>query len=93
MNQLTRLLTETFGITFSNASATQKMALVECIAFLMRSDGSYCLRDAIASMPEVEMPEALNSAITLKDCKEGLTLIALLYGGMNRDCSGVSEED
>jgi hypothetical protein len=44
--------------------------------------------------PEVIMPPPVRlCSLRLADFREGLTLLALLYGGVNRDCSGVSSED
>lgn len=88
------LLTETFGVSFAKATTDQKLALIECSAFLMRQP-EYSLRDAIAAIePTVRMPPAIeHSKLQLEGFKEGLILLALLYGGVNRDCGGVVSED
>jgi len=54
----------------------------------------YSLRDAIAAIePSVKMPSVIAlSKLKLESFKEGLILLALLYGGVNRDCGGVSED-
>jgi hypothetical protein len=91
---ITQLLTKTFGVAFGKATTDQKLALIECSAFLMRQN-DYSLRDAIAAIePTVRMPPAIAfSKLKLDSFGEGLTLLALLYGGINRDCSGVASED
>jgi hypothetical protein len=83
---ITQTLTDTFGITFLQATTSQKLALIECVAFLMRQS-DYCLRDALVIItPEVTMPPAVSFCdLLLEDFREGLTLLALLYGGINRD--------
>ena len=90
---ITGILTETFGVAFGRASTDQKLALIECVAFLMRQS-DYSLRDAIAAIePSVKMPSVIAlSNFKLESFKEGLILLALLYGGVNRDCGGVSED-
>jgi len=90
---VTQVLTDTFGITFLRATTDQKLALIECAAFLMRQS-DYCLRDVITVItPEVTMPPAVrNCNLPLEDFREGLTLLALLYGSVNRDCGGASED-
>ena len=90
---ITQTLTTAFGITFSQASQNQKLALIECTAFLMR-ETDYYLKEALCILtPEVPMPPELSSCnLTLKDFREGLTLLALLYGGVTRDYGGISED-
>jgi hypothetical protein len=87
---VTQVLTDNFGPTFLLATTDQKLALIECSASLMRRGGS--LREAIAFLtPEVPMPTAVRFCSShLESYREGLTLIALLYGGVNRD-SGAFE--
>jgi hypothetical protein len=91
---ITQLLTTNFGICFDRATTDQKLALIECLAFLMR-EGRYSLQDAIVIVtPAVRMPPQLSlSKLRLENFKEGLTLLALLYGGLNRDCGDVTSED
>jgi hypothetical protein len=91
---ITQALTDTFGITFLRATKEQKLALMECVAFLMRQS-DYSLRDVIAAIePPVKMPSAIAlSKLKLESFKEGLILLALLYGGVNRNCSDVASED
>lgn len=91
---ITQLLADTFGVSFLKATTDQKLALLECSAFLMRQP-SYSLRDAIAAIePEVGMPPAVAlSKLRLENFREGLTLLALLWGGVNRDCGVVPSED
>jgi hypothetical protein len=89
---VTQVLTNSFGTTFLKATTDQKLALIECSAFLMRQ-GNYSLREAISIVtPEVVMPPPVRlCSLRLDGFSEGLTLLALLYGGVNRDC-GNNEE-
>lgn len=91
---ITQLLTETFGVSFYKATTDQKLALLECSAFLMRQP-SCSLQDALAAIePEVMMPQAVAlSKLQMENFREGLTLLALLYGGVNRDCSVFSPSE
>jgi len=90
---VTQTLTDTFGITFLRATTDQKLALIECVAFLMRQS-DYSLQEAITVVtPEVQMPVFVSFCdLKLENVREGLTLLALLYGGVNRDC-GVDLEN
>jgi hypothetical protein len=88
---ITQILTDAFGPTFLLATTDQKLALIECSASLMRRGGS--LREAIAFLtPEVAMPPSVRFCSGhLESYREGLTLIALLYGGVNRDCGSFED--
>jgi hypothetical protein len=91
---ITETLTDTFGITFLKATTDQKLALIECTAFLMRQS-NYCLQDAIIIVvtPEVQMPPVVECCtLHLENFREGLTLLALLYGAVNRDCEVALED-
>jgi hypothetical protein len=88
---ITQVLTDAFGVTFLQATTDQKLVLIECSAFLMRRGGS--LREAISLItPEVAMPPGVRfCSLPLDSYREGLTLIALLYGGVNRDCGAFED--
>ena len=84
-NTVTEVLRNSFGITFLAATTDQKLALIECCAFLMRQ-GSYSLREAITVItPEVVMPPPVRLCSLRMSPQEGLTLFALLYGAISRD--------
>lgn len=92
---ITDLLIQAFGgVTFCSATTDQKLALTECVAFMMR-ESDYSLSEAIVVLtPSVRMPDTLRySKKRLQNVQEGLTLLALLYGAVNRDVSRVPVED
>ena len=87
MPPMTRLLIETFGISFASARLEQKLALIESVGFLMREESQNLGYALLIIVPNVEMPENLLSAnnIKLASLREGLTLLALLYGSVNKE--------
>jgi len=89
---VTEVLKASFGITFLGATTEQKLALIECCAFLMRRR-SYSLREAVACIPEVAMPQPVCLCSFRLDPCEGLILIALLYGGLRRDFACSEDSD
>jgi hypothetical protein len=85
MGTVTNLLTTEFGITFARASLDQKLALIEAIGFLMREQNQTLGYALLIIVPGVVMPEHLVSANSkICDLREGLTLLALLYGSVNK---------
>lgn len=85
MGAITDLLTSEFGITFSRASLEQRLALIEVVGFLMREDRQTLGYALLIIIPSVGMPERLASDNSkLASLREGLTLLALLYGSVNK---------
>ncbi len=85
MGTITDLLTAEFGITFTRASLEQRLALIEAVGFLMREQQQTLGYALLIIVPSVVMPEHLVSNDSkLATLREGLTLLALLYGSVNK---------
>jgi len=91
---ITEILINTFGVTFCRATLEQRLALIEVVGFLMREQHQNLGYALLIIVPSVVMPENLLEAhIRLQSLREGLTLLALLYGSVNKEVPPFLLED
>jgi hypothetical protein len=94
MPPMTGLLIETFGITFTAATLEQRLALIESVGFLMREMTQSLGYALLIIVPSVLMPEVLSTSnFRLANVREGLTLLALLYGSVNKEVPPIVTEE